>query len=683
MILIITENAAVGRDIAAIAGADEKQVGYREGNGYIVSWCSGRLTTADAEAYDPRLKAWSLETLPILPEPIRYVVPERGLRQFERLNALMHRDDVDSIICAADAGREGELNFRLLYDAAACEKPWKRLWTSSLEPASVRKALANLQDGHRYDALAAAARCRQEADWLLGVNLTRLYTCLYQTKLPTGRVQSPTLSLLVRRQQKIDRFQPQPRHVVTLRLADRFDVQHTFDSAPDADAFVAVAPETATVTAVKNEELRIAPPRLYDLTAMQCEANRLFGASAGETLADLQVLYGEHLITYPQTDSRYITSEMAADVQDMIQAFRSSGLLPQAETAPELRRIADSGKVCGHPALLPTAALTKKPLEDLPTGQKRLITLLLYRLLEATAEDYCYYTTTVEAETSGVRFTAQASADWDLGWKRWRNAMADALELRKVQQRTAPAADPLSLTGIEEGAVLPVTGIRQETLQTQPPEPYTEASLLTAMEGKGLGTSATRAAIIESLVANRYAVRQGRFLIPTEKGKTFHDVLVDRLRDPERTAEWERKLSDIELGKGDPEQFLLEIRTFLSRYISDVKRLYRPEVYDSVFTGSARSGRQVIGKCPLCGGDVLDYPKNYGCSNYKVSGCRFAIWKQISGVQLPANLARSLLRRGRTEQIAGFRRKDGSAFTAALELRRDGSVGFIRNGGRP
>lgn len=678
MILIVAEKPSVAKDIAAVVGADQQRKGHREGNGYLVSWCIGHLVdSVPPEAYNPALKKWSLDSLPILPDPFRTMVLPDTKSQFDRLVELMRRSDVESLICATDAGREGENIFRLVYEQAGCRKPWKRLWTSSMEASAIRSALNSMKDGHDYDRLADAARCRMQADWLFGMNLTRLYTVLYDIRLPTGRVQSPTLAMIVQRQQIIDDFKPTPYYTVTLRLADRFSLQHRFDSEQEAKACIAVLPETVTLSNVEHKRQSVAPPRLYHLPALQQEANRLFGSTANRTLAELQGLYEEHLATYPRTDSRYITEDMEQPTLKLIAQIQERGLLPHADSV-DLRRTVNSAKVNDHPALLPTASLTKERFDALPTIQRNLMTLLLYRLLEAGAGAYECDAVTVEAEVNGVTFSVSEKVPIEPGWRQWRDACLNALG---IQQKPSV---PLVLTDIDEGDELPVTGSKQDKGMTKPPQPYTEASLLSAMEtagrsmddpslrdamrGKGLGTAATRASIIESLVKNGYVVRKGRSLLPTEKAKTFCSVLVDELKDPELTARWEAKLLEIEQGNGSPEQFMAEVESFLSRFVAGIRQRHDPVLYDGVFSNTAKSGREVIGKCPLCDGDVVSYPKSFACANYKDNGCRFSIWKEIAGKEVTASMAQTLLSKGKTRTMKGFTSKSGKLFEASLEL---------------
>lgn len=691
MKLIIAEKPSVGRDISAVVGAIDKRQGYREGNGYLVSWCFGHLLdTAAPEYYDPALKEWSLDTLPILPHPIQFIVSKDTEKQFQLLKALMERPDVDSLICATDAGREGENIFRLVYQAVGCNKPWQRLWTSSLEPRAIRAALESMKNGHCYDYLAEAAWCRQVADWLFGINLTRLYTCLYKTTLPTGRVQSPTLAMIVNRQATIDGFQPTPYWVVKCQPGNRFDLVARFEHQEEADAFLSSQPSTAVITQVKNEQKAVQPPKLYDLSALQQEANKLFGYSAAETLANMQVLYEAHLATYPRTDSRYITADMEASVKQLAETFQSSGLLPVSGTPMDFHLLVNGKKVNDHPALLPTAELTQEKLDGLPQGQKRLMLLLLYRLLEAVSPAYQYYTSSVEAVINGVIFHASASIPWEAGWTQWRDQClekAGADRETPDENKTSP-----NLAGLEEGMELPVTGMTQERRQTKPPKPYTEATLLGAMEtagrsvedeslreamrGKGLGTAATRAAIIESLIKNGYVARKAKQLIPTEKAKTFMAVLLDRMKDPVMTAEWEAKLLAIEQGKGSPTQFVTEVETFLGNYIRGLKQFYKPELYEGIFTPAARGSRPVIGKCPLCGMEIVEHPKSFSCSGYRANGCSFTIWKKIAGKTISQSAAIQLLEKGRTGVLKGFKKRDGTEFASALVLRKDGTVSF-------
>lgn len=693
MKLIIAEKPSVGRDISTVVGAIDKRQGYKEGNGYLVSWCFGHLLDAAApEYYDPALKKWSLDTLPILPHPIQIVVLKKTEKQFQLLKSLMERPDVDSLICATDAGREGENIFRLVYQAAGCKKPWQRLWTSSLEPDAIRAALKNMRDGHCYDHLAEAAWCRQVADWLFGINLTRLYTCLYKTKLNTGRVQSPTLAMIVSRQAAIDSFHPTPYWIVKCQLENRFVLEARFEHQEDADAFLSSQPGIGVITQVKNEMKEVPPPKLYDLSALQQEANKLFGYSAAETLANMQVLYEAHLATYPRTDSRYITADMESSVKQLAETFQASGLLPVSDNALDFHRLVNGKKVNDHPALLPTAELTQEKLAGLPQDQKRLMLLLIYRLLEAVSPTCQYYTSSVEATINDITFCASVSVPWETGWKQWRDQCLK--RTGAVQEKQGEKTTSCNLTGLEEGMKLSVTGISQERRQTKPPRPYTEATLLSAMEtagrsveddslreamrGKGLGTAATRAAIIESLVKNGYVVRDAKKLIPTEKAKTFMAVLLDRMKDPVMTAEWEVKLLAIEQGRGAPDQFISEVEVFLGDYIRGMKQFYRPELYEGVFTPAVRGSRPIVGKCPLCGMDVIEHPKSFACSGYRVNGCGFAIWKKIAGKAIRQSTAKQLLESGRTGILKGFQKKDGTEFSSALILRKDGTVGFDR-----
>lgn len=678
MILIIAEKPSVGRDIAAVVGADRSQRGHREGGGYLVSWCVGHLLEAcQPEDYDPVLKRWSRDTLPIFPNPFRYTVQPDAKGQYDHLVSLMARRDVDSLICATDAGREGEHIFRLVYQAAGCEKPWKRLWTSSMEPEAIRAALDSMPDGHDYDHLAQAARCRQEADWLYGINLTRLYTSLYGVKLPTGRVQSPTLAMIVHRQEQIDNFQPQPYYIVSLTLGGRFTVRHRFETQEEAQSFLSTGPNTAVIRSVTHEKVRTEPPRLYSSSAIQQEANRLFGYTGVKTLADLQGLYEQHLCTYPRSESECITKDMVLPTVKLIALMQKRGLLPSDDAFVDVHRLVN-GMVGEHPAILPTASLTAEGYNSLNTAQRNLMTLLLFRLLEATDGACVQDAVKVEAEVNGVLFTAKEKVTVERGWTRWRDMRLAAVGI--APKETTPSIP----TRTAEGEQLAIAEATQTREMTQPPKPYTEAELLAKMEtagrsvddpalreamrGKGLGTAATRAAIIESLVRNGYVVRKGKYLIPTEKAKQYISVLLEPLKDPVLTAQWEARLLDIQEGRGSPEQFMEEIKTFLSGFITGIQRSYSPELYEGIFPDTDRSGRKSIGKCPLCGGDVAEYPKSYSCTNYKARGCRFTIWKTVAGRTLPVSVAQSLLSHGRTGTIQGFRDRKGGCFDAALEL---------------
>lgn len=677
--LMVAEKPSVARDLAAVVGANIRRRGYREGNGYLVSWCVGHLMEAASPAqYNPAWEKWRLETLPILPHPMEYVVTAKAANQFKILRSLMEHKDVDGLICATDAGREGELLFRLVYQQAGCQKPWKRLWISSLEPDAIRAALETMQDGHAYDHLAEAAYCRQTADWLFGMNLTRLYTCLYGTRLNTGRVQSPTLAIIVQRQNAIESFRPVPYLILHARLANRFTLDARFDTEAEADAFLACPPETLTIQQVEHEKQSVPPPKLFDLSSLQREANTLLGYSASQTLATLQMLYESHLATYPRTDSRSIPSDMRASVQDLFLTFQQNGLLPQTgANLPNFDCLVQDRKGTAHPALLPTRELTPERLEQLPEPQRKLSLLLLYRLLEATSTPYQYFTTTVRTIHNDVAFTATASTPWEAGWRQWRSAARVRLECPEPNQ--AVDAD---LYQLQEGMELPVTGLEKEPCLTKPPQPYTDAAVLEAMHCKRLGTAATRGAILDSLVQNGYVTRRGRQLFPTEKARTYIAVLTDRLKDPSLAAQWESELSEIENGTGNAEAFLSNIESFLSAYIEATKTSYQsnPEQYRGIFPHDRRV-RNVIGPCPLCGRDVIEHPKQYGCSGYGESGCPFVIWKSIAGKKISPQIASELLLQGRTGTLKGFQRKDGTTFDAPLML-KNGKVTFFRSGGK-
>lgn len=597
MILIIAEKPSVAKDIAAVAGANKKEKGYYSGAGYYVSWCLGHLVQlAPPEAYDPSLKAWRMDALPIVPDKYKTVVSEATKSQFNILKTLMHRSDVTELIEATDAGREGELIFRLVYEKAGCKKPFKRLWISSMEDKAIREGLANLRPGSEYDSLYDAALCRQRADWLVGINLTRFYTKRYDVKYNVGRVQTPTVNMIVSRQREIENFVPLPYYVVTADLGG-FGVSTKVDEKRAADEITArCAGRDAFLSKLEQKEKQDRPPALYDLTTLQREANRYLGYSARQTLDYLQSLYQAKLATYPRTDSRYITGDMEDSTKALIKGLVEDTLSGTLRAGYDLGRVSvaqiiNDKKVSDHHALLPTANVTKNTFETLPTGESNILLLIIFRLLSAVYGPQKYRETKAVFDIAGEPFTVTGREILDAGYKPFE-AQVRAFVKKNGAKEDSPEEekpDGSSLPSMSEGDTFQVLGMKTETKQTKPPVPYTEDTLLHAMEtagrtlandelraaisGHGIGTPATRDTIIEGAIKNGYVERKGNKLLPTEKANTFIDLVADMVKDPAMTAEWEKQLEAVKAGDCTAGVFMQSITDSLCSFINDSKLL--------------------------------------------------------------------------------------------------------------
>ena len=679
-ILVIAEKPSVARSIAGVIDANKKQDGYFEGNGYLVSWCIGHLVSlADAGAYDPRFKKWRYEDLPILPQEWQYIIPDDKKKQFEVLRSLMERPDVTGLVCATDAGREGELIFRFVYQMAGCQKPFQRLWISSMEDGAIRDGFANLKPGADYDALYQSALCRAQADWLVGINATRLFSILYHKTLTVGRVQTPTLKMLVDRETKISGFKKEKYHVVHIAAGGMEAASERFSSADDADATkTACARAQAVCVSVKREKKTEQPPRLYDLTTLQREANRLFGFTAKQTLDYAQQLYEKKCLTYPRTDSQYLTDDMQPTAESIV-----SGLWPllpfaaELDISPQFGRVLNSKKVSDHHAIIPTMEFVQKGFDGLTEGEKKLLSLVCCKLLCAVAAPHVFEAVTATFTCAGNEFTSKGKTILTPGWKeidrRFRacfKADADAPELAR------------ELPEITEGQTFDKVEASVTEHFTTPPKPYTEDTLLSAMERagaedmpedaerQGLGTPATRASILEKLVQMGVIERRGKQLLPTKDGHNLACVLPNVLTSPKLTAEWETKLTAIAKGEADPDGFMADIEEMTrglivgySQISEDAQKLFQAE-------------RVVIGKCPRCGEAVYEGKKNYYCGN---RACQFVMWKndrffEERGKAFTPKIAAALLKDG-TAKVKGLRSiKTGKTY--------DGTVLLADTGGK-
>ena len=670
--LVIAEKPSVARSIAAVIGASEKQTGYWQGGGYLVSWCIGHLVSfAEAGQYDEKYCKWRYEDLPILPQPWQFVVPDEKKQQFEVLRALLNRPDVDSVTAATDAGREGELIFRFVYQMAGCTKPVKRLWISSMEDAAIREGFANLRPDSDYDALYQSALCRAKADWLVGINATRLFSVLYHKTLTVGRVQTPTLKMLVDRDAQILRFQKEKYYTVGIQSGSLKADSGRIANMDEANTLKNVCAGTSAIcTSIKREKKTEQPPKLYDLTTLQREANRLFGFTAKQTLDYAQQLYEKKLLTYPRTDSQYLTEDMGQTVQHLVSALM--GLLPFAQgidLTPDVGRVLNSKKVSDHHAIIPTAEFAKQGFIGLAESECKLMNLVCSKLLCAVAAPHEYETVTAVFSCSGNEFTAKGKTVLVPGWKEIDQRFRSTLKADTEEEVLN------TLPELAKGQSFRVTFAVSEHF-TSPPKAYTEDTLLSAMERagtedmpeeverKGLGTPATRAAILEKLVQMGFVQRKGKQLIPTKDGINLAVVLPESLTSPALTAEWENRLIEIAKGKADPDEFMAEIEAQVRQLVKTYSCISADK--QNLF----QSERLIIGKCPRCGENIYEGKKNFDCGN---RGCQFVMWKNDRFFEqrkkaFTPKIAVALLKDGKAKVKGLYSEKTGKTYDATVLL---------------
>lgn len=659
---------------AKVLGVQGRQDGYLEGSGYIVSWCIGHLVElAPPSTYDEKYVKWNVADLPILPQRWQYLVSVSTKKQFGILKKLMHRADVESIICATDAGREGELIFRLVYEQAGCKKPVSRLWLSSMEDNAIREGFANLKPSTEYDALYQAALCRERADWMVGINCSRLFSCLYGRPLAVGRVMTPTLAMTVEREAAIAAFVPEKFYTVALELTSGFVASSRRISEKDAaEKLLAECRKemVSTIQKITRKEKAENPPPLYDLTTLQRDANRLLGYSAHQTLKYAQSLYEKKLTTYPRTDSCYIADEdeeMLEELAEELEGFL--GITPEDvdDAVPRTRRTVNREKVADHHAILPTRSMLQADLDALPKGEQHILKLIIARTLMAVSKPFRYLETLLTTECAGEEFTAKGKEILDEGWKAVeRKVLADILSRKKEFTALPPMEE--SECGILNAEL--------KEGQTSPPKHFTEDTLLHSMETasadsmpedaerQGIGTPATRAAIIEKLVAKGFLERKGdkktKVLLPTDKGKALITVMPEEVQSADMTADWETKLLRVERGEMEPKTFMTEINDMISSLVNTT---------EAVKGASALMKNKVIGICPNCGKSVVEREKGYFCENRE---CRFVLWKDNAffkrlGKRMDAHVADKLLRDGRV-RLKDCRSAKGKTYNATVLL---------------
>jgi DNA topoisomerase-3 len=683
MKLVIAEKPSVGQSIASVIGANKRCDGYLEGNGYIVSWCFGHLVSlCQADAYDEKYKSWNRDDLPILPQSFKWEVTSDKKSQFKVLRTLMFRDDVDELICATDAGREGELIFRLVYNEARCNKPFKRLWISSMEDEAIREGFMNLKPGHDYDNLYDAAISRSEADWLVGINATRLFSTLYGRKLTVGRVQTPTLAMIVQRDDSIRNFVKQRYFNVHLKSGDFEAVKEKIFDEDEADRIVdKCSGADANVTSVIQTRKSVNPPKLFDLTTLQREANRYLGLTAQQTLNATQSLYEKKLVTYPRTDSRFLTEDTEDTAMSMVSLVRSMFPFGKASSGdPDVRRVLNSKKVSDHHAIIPTAEIAKAKISELPKPEYDILMLISKQLLCATGTSHIFLDTEVTVMCQGEEFKAKGKTVLELGWKGIEKAYRSFIG---NTDKTDDEKEPVELPEVTNGQILKNADMRKSEHFTSPPKQFTEDSLLSSMETagnedfdedtekKGIGTPATRASMIEKIISCHYAERKGKQLIPTEEGITLIKILPDVLKSPKLTADWENSLMQIERGQKDAEGFMRSITTFTGNMINSNKEASS----EAASKFSSSSVKEVIGKCPRCGSSVYEGQKSFYCSN---KDCKFFIVKDNKLLtsmkkKITKTMVAALLKDGRTHVKGLYSRKKDKNFDADIVMEDTGT----------
>lgn len=674
--LVVAEKPSVARSIAKVLGAEEKKKGYQQGNGYIVSWCVGHLIKlSDPEAYDEiyAQKPWTVETLPVLPQKWKFDVIAQTKDQYDVVKSLMQSDMVDEIICATDAGREGECIFRYVYNLARCKKPVKRLWISSVEETDIREGFKNLKSDSEYDNLYYSGLARAKADWLVGINGTRLFSAVSDMFLSVGRVQTPTLAMIVEREREIENFQKSKYYTIELdcgsftasseKISDLQSAENIRTMTDGNDAFI---------KSIVSEDKKVNPPQLYDLTSLQKTANNLLGYTAQQTLNYAQCLYEKSLITYPRTDSRYVNSSMREKLTALVKSsFQYLGINYDENFIPNIEAVIDDSKVSDHHALLPTiSAFDKSKTETVPEAELKLLRLICAQLIYAVSSAHCYEATSVTVSCADIDFTAQGKRIVQNGWKKYQMLIQPEITGKEVKstERIIPE--------IAEGLVFEAVKSSLNEHYTSPPKRFTESTLLAAMERagndsyedseaekKGIGSPATRAGIIETIIKRGYVQRSGRTLAPTTKGITLINSVPEDIKSPKLTAQWEQKLTLIEKGQLSTNVFMNDIVLF----VYEIIRKYANSVI--------KIERETFGICPKCGKNVIELPKFYGCESGK--SCGFMIWKTVSGKKLPEGAVRSLLEHGQTAKLKGFKKKDGSGkFDAALVMNDDYTLSF-------
>ncbi|MBE6041398.1 MAG: DNA topoisomerase III [Clostridiales bacterium] len=683
MYLVIAEKPSVARLIANVIGAYKEEDGYLAGNDCIVSWCLGHLAEYEnPEYYDEKYKIWRFEDLPIIPEEWRMSVSPDKKKQYGVLKNLLtgSHHQIEYIVNACDAGREGELIFRRVYELSKSRLPVKRLWISSMEDKAILEGFGHLRDSTEYDNLGAASACRAKSDWLVGMNDTRALTTTYGRVLKVGRVMTPTLAMIVEREHAITEFNKEQYYLVHIRRDEFNAISKRYMSKGEADSVVAACNgKDARIAVIKTDPKTEAPPKLYDLTSLQRDANKFFGMTASQTLEAAQRLYESKLVTYPRTDSKYLTEDMEDTVNKVLQIMYEVLPFTRARDYAEIHRIINNKKVSDHHAIIPTTEVENADLTKLSDSDKRLLMLIGTRLLSATDVTHRYILTSALIDCSGYSFVAQGKQIDQVGWKAYEDALKNYFRTGESEEETSEKDISKSfLPEAKEGQLIRSVSSDITAHWTQPPKHFTEGTLLAAMEKagakdmsgdverKGLGTPATRAATIEKLISAKYVVRKGKQLLPTDEGKLLVSLAPEYLKSASMTAEWENRLLEMEHGDADPDTFIDDVTAQIIYLIEELRKV--PEEERSKYRSRKSADKEYIGKCPVCDAPVYEGQKSFYCSN---KACRFCLWKEDKYLgrmqkKLTRPIAEALLSNGKAHISGLYSRKSGKHFSADL-----------------
>lgn len=676
MRLVIAEKPSVAQSIGAVLGANSRKDGYMEGNGYIVTWCVGHLVgLAPADYYDEKYAKWQYKDLPILPQDWKYIISRGKEKQMKVIGQLMKQAEVKEIIAATDSGREGELIFRLVYEKLRCKKPIKRLWISSMEESAIANGFENLRNGADYELLYQSALCRAKADWIVGINATRLFSVLYGQTLNVGRVMTPTLAMIVERQVNISKFKAEPFYIVELHCGDFILSSERIKDKKIAETLCKSCDgQSIAIEKVEEKEKIEKPPKLYDLTTLQREANRQLGFTANQTLEYTQSLYEKKLVTYPRTDSRYLTEDMKDSIPALVNINAGIFLSQDIDLSLNIGQVIDNSKVSDHHGIITTVGIGSYDIHSLSFGEKEILKMVAIGLICAVGDNYRYAETIITANCNETIFTVKGKTILEDGFKSVKNLY---LKNKKKQAKDdKDKASPL----ISQGEVFTAkAGIKEG--KTSPPKHYTDDTLLSAMENannaledmerKGIGTPATRAGILEKLIKTGFAERKGdkkaKHFIPTHKGISLITILPEIIQSPILTAEWEEKLKQIEQGGLSPDEFLQEINEMIESLVRTYEVI---KGTDNLFP----SNKEGVGKCPRCGGNVIENRKGFCCEN---KDCVFALWKEnkfftMKKKTLTKEIAIKLLKEGRVKLTGCYSEKTGKTYDAIVILDDNG-----------
>lgn len=685
MKLIIAEKPSVASELAKVVGATKREAGFLSGNGYYVSWCVGHLIeTAMPEDYKEDYKKWSIEYLPIIPDMWKYKVSSHTKTQYQTVKELINKSDVEELICATDAGREGELIFRLVYSQVGSKKPFKRLWISSMEETAIKEGLAKMKDGKEYDNLYKSALARLQSDWLVGINMSRLFTCLYSKTLNIGRVQTPTINLIVQRQREIDNFKPQPYYILSADCKGFIATKRVEKEDTAREILSRCNGKNATISNLSKKPCKDNPTPLYDLTTLQREANKLLGLSAQQTLDATQNLYEKKLVTYPRTDSRYLTTDMVDSTRNVINKvitlkYINTKTLNSYNTKNvSIERVINDKKVTDHHAIIPTGAVDVVP-DDLTQNEKNILLLIIYKLLVSVYTPHEYIKTEITATIEGNEFTATGKQITNNGFKEIQNHLIELLKVKEDAEETDQAENN-NIPELKQGQIINCVPVTAAKKLTTPPKPYTEDTLLSAMEnalkkiddeelkkevsGIGLGTPATRAGIIERIIKTGFVERKKKNLLPTNAAFTLIDVVPDKIKSPEMTAEWESQLEKIYNGSVSYSEFTNNI----VKFVRDITNEYKGKGEDKE---KFKEEKEVLGKCPRCGKNVYEGKLNYYCEVGKE--CNFSLWKEDKFFKskkktLTKTMVKEFLSKGKVKVTGLFSEKTGKTYDAYVLL---------------